>query len=173
LTADNLDDPVESLRNPDEKLFKFLNSPPLPVQRAFLDPTMDVTRAKRSTQDDEGVNCTWSIETDKNLYLLVRFHNLSAPVTVKCEGAFIEVEREQHGYEARWCGNRVTQGGSRPHVIFARSQVRITVFDDGNEGKSLPTGFNADVEVIDLFDARQYSSLRKSNAYSNVRKLTG
>ena len=27
--------------------------------------------------------------------------------------------------------------------------------------------------VIDLFDARQYSSLRKSNAYSNVRKLTG
>ena len=26
------------------------------------------------------------------------------------------------------------------------SQVRITVFDDGLEGKDLPTGFNADVE---------------------------
>ena len=24
--------------------------------------------------------------------------------------------------------------------------MRIAVFDDGNEGKSLPTGFNADVE---------------------------
>ena len=56
----------------------------------------------------------------------------------------------------------MTQGGSRPHVIFARNevcariygnwglkifaQVRITVFDDGLEGKDLPTGFNADVE---------------------------
>ena len=75
----------------------------------------------------------------------------------------IQVERENNGFEARWCGNRVTQGGSRPHVIFARnevsariygnipslkilSQVRITVFDDGLEGKDLPTGFNADVE---------------------------
>ena len=26
------------------------------------------------------------------------------------------------------------------------AQVRITVFDDGVEGKDLPTGFNADVE---------------------------
>ena len=78
--------------------------------------------------------------------------------------------------------------------------MRITVFDDGLEGKDLPTGFNADVEgescafyhilsfinfdrnvkihfdnisVIDLFDAGQYSSLRKTNAYSSVRKLAG
>ena len=57
-----------------------------------------------------------------------------------------QVERENNGFEARWCGNRVTQGGSRPHVIFARNEVRITVFDDGLEGKTLPTGFNADVE---------------------------
>ena len=34
-----------------------------------------------------------------------------------------QVEREKNGFEARWCGNRVTQGGSRPHVIFARSEV--------------------------------------------------
>ena len=61
-------------------------------------------------------------------------------------GVSIEVERENNGFEARWCGNRVTQGGSRPHVIFARNEVRITVFDDGLEGKNLPTGFNADVE---------------------------
>ena len=68
------------------------------------------------------------------------FHNLSAPFTVDCEGAYIEVaflekifkvtsekkiqvERENNGFEARWCGNRVTQGGSRPHVIFARNEV--------------------------------------------------
>ena len=118
--------------------------------------------------------------------------------------SLLDLRYSQNGYEARWCGNRVTQGESRPHVIFARSQVivregnfhvyittlslniflceiqsfvkftgyqhykmsydlkghkrslmdnfficfqvRIAVFDDGNEGKSLPTGFNADVE---------------------------
>jgi hypothetical protein len=38
---------------------------------------------------------------------------------------FVQVERENNGFEARWCGNRVTQGGSRPHVIFARSEVHI------------------------------------------------
>ena len=123
------------------------------------------------------------------MYLLVTFHNLSAPFTVDCEGAYIEVERENNGFEARWCGNRVTQGGSRPHVIFARNEVRITVFDDGLEGKNLPTGFNADVEgrmnplldnnnlifasVIDLFDAGEFSSLRKTNGYSSVRTLAG
>ena len=32
-----------------------------------------------------------SIQTEKNLYLLVTFHNLSAPFTVDCEGAYIEV----------------------------------------------------------------------------------
>jgi hypothetical protein len=176
--------------------------------------------SRRKREAEEDVNCTWTIQvglegggvgtcllqTEKNLYLLVTFHNLSAPFTVDCEGAYIEVcldgsedrvnlcplqvERENNGFEARWCGNRVTQGGSRPHVIFARNEVRITVFDDGLEGKTLPTGFNADVEgktlhccikcliyfsisVIDLFDAGQYSSLRKTNAYSSVRKLAG
>ena len=121
---------------------------------------VDQLRQKREA-DDEPTNCTWTIQvcqplsyhiqtkllqTEKNLYLLVTFHNLSAPFTVDCEGAYIEVERENNGFEARWCGNRVTQGGSRPHVIFARNEVRITVFDDGLEGKALPTGFNADVE---------------------------
>ena len=38
------------------------------------------------------------------------------------------------------------QGGSRPHVIFARSEVRISVFDDGEKGKALPTGYSAEVE---------------------------
>jgi hypothetical protein len=41
---------------------------------------------------------------------------------------FVQVERENNGFEARWCGNRVTQGGSRPHVIFARSEVRFKAF---------------------------------------------
>ena len=31
------------------------------------------------------------MKTEKNLYLLVTFHNLSAPFTVDCEGAYIEV----------------------------------------------------------------------------------
>ncbi len=38
------------------------------------------------------------------------------------------------------------QGGSRPHVIFAKNEVRVRVFDDGGDGKALPTGFSADVE---------------------------
>ena len=50
-----------------------------------------------------------SFQTESDLYLLVTFHNLSAPFTVDCEGAYIEVERENNGFEARWCGNRVTQ----------------------------------------------------------------
>ena len=49
------------------------------------------------------------LQTESDLYLLVTFHNLSAPFTVDCEGAYIEVEREKNGFEARWCGNRVTQ----------------------------------------------------------------
>ena len=49
------------------------------------------------------------MQTESDLYLLVTFHNLSAPFTVDCEGAYIEVERENNGFEARWCGNRVTQ----------------------------------------------------------------
>ena len=48
------------------------------------------------------------VRTDPNLYLLVTFHNLSAPTTVRCSGAYIEVEREGNGFEARWCGNRLT-----------------------------------------------------------------
>ena len=51
----------------------------------------------------------FSFQTESDLYLLVTFHNLSAPFTVDCEGAYIEVERENNGFEARWCGNRVTQ----------------------------------------------------------------
>ena len=71
---------------------------------------------------------------------------MSAPYTVECEGAYIEVERENNGFEARWCGNKITKGGSRPHVIFAKNEVRITVFDDGTLNKELPTGFSADIE---------------------------
>lgn len=57
------------------------------------------------------MNCTWTIQvrvnvffffatcdtqTEKNLYLLVTFHNLSAPFTVDCEGAYIEVEQSAY-----------------------------------------------------------------------------
>ena len=55
------------------------------------------------------------LQTEADLYLLVTFHNLSAPFTVECEGAYIEVEREKNGFEARWCGNRVTQVRANYH----------------------------------------------------------
>ena len=77
---------------------------------------------------------------------MATFHNLSAPFTLDCTGAYIEVERENNGFEARWCGERVTTGGSRPHVIFAKNEIRITVFDDGGLNKELPTGFSGDIE---------------------------
>ena len=31
-------------------------------------------------------------------------------------------------------------------MIFAKNEVRITVFDDGSQNKELPTGFSADIE---------------------------
>merc|ERR1719511_539152 len=129
---------------------------------------------QNNLQKKSQLDCSWNIKTEPGLYLLATFHNLSAPHTVECEGAYIEVERENNGFEARWCGNRVTTGGSRPHVIFAKNQVRITVFDDGSQNKDLPTGFSADIEVIDLYDGQNSEEELKSfNGYSNVRKLSG
>merc|ERR1719350_613842 len=171
----------------------FLNKQPLPIREHFLS-----TREKREIEDEAMKNddysddnleeqeeitteqssehsqldCSWRIKTETGLYLLATFQNLSAPYTVECEGAYIEVERENNGFEARWCGNKITKGGSRPHVIFAKNEVRITVFDDGTLNKELPTGFSADIEVIDLFDGQEYSEDLKTG-YSNVRKLTG
>lgn len=49
------------------------------------------------------------LQTEPNLYMLITFHNLSAAYTVDCYGAYIEVERENNGYDARWCGNRVSE----------------------------------------------------------------
>lgn len=55
--------------------------------------------------------------------------------------------------------------------------MRISVFSSGESDADLPTGFSADVEVIDLYDGdgaeQQHSGLSSSNAYSNVRKLVG
>eukprot|EP00095_Tigriopus_kingsejongensis_P007299 snap_masked-scaffold313_size211302-processed-gene-1.10 protein:Tk07299 transcript:snap_masked-scaffold313_size211302-processed-gene-1.10-mRNA-1 annotation:"hypothetical protein DAPPUDRAFT_224791" len=168
-------DAIDSIRQGDANFYRFINAQPLPIQRGILNPANRDQRSRRQLdQDDdtttpstEPINCNWSIKTEPGLYLLVTFHNLSAPFTVDCQGAYIEVERENNGFEARWCGNRVTQGGSRPHVIFAKNEVRISVYDDGSLGKELPTGFSADVEVIDLYDGEQYSNLSRTNAYSN------
>ena len=109
---------------------RFLTTQPLPIRQFFTarrdpDPDSDPenedssNRHRRailpdndvdvvSPDDDDVVSCDWNIRTDPNLYLLVTFHNLSAPTTVRCSGAYIEVEREANGYEARWCGNRLT-----------------------------------------------------------------
>ncbi len=118
--------------------FRFLKSQPLPIQKFFVGgetpappPTEEEVggRSKRAaeeeeegeegenevaaaeeeeSQDESPFDCDWNIRTDPELYLLVTFHNLSAPTTVKCRGAYIEVEREGNGFEARWCGNRLT-----------------------------------------------------------------
>ncbi|CAB4054023.1 unnamed protein product [Lepeophtheirus salmonis] len=150
----------------DNKLMRAIKEDPKSIEEIL-------SRKRRDDEDskEEEVDCSWNIKTEESLYLLVTFHNLSAPFTVDCEGAYIEVERENNGFDARWCGNRVLQGGTSPHVIFAKSEVRITVFDDGNGGKTFPTGFSADVEVIDLFDG-EHQHVR-SEAYSNVKKLVG
>ena len=39
------------------------------------------------------------------------------------------------------------QAGTRPHVIFAKSEVRITVYDDGRRpAGDISTGFESDIE---------------------------
>ncbi|KAK8728956.1 hypothetical protein OTU49_008895, partial [Cherax quadricarinatus] len=158
----------------------YLNNLPYGLLRKFLEPTPPTPptpptvpeRLKRSTHDtEEQIFCEWNIRTEAGLYLLMTFHNLSAAYSVDCHGAYIEVERENNGYDARWCGNRVSQAGSRPHVIFAKTEVRITVYDDGDVSKTLPTGFEADIEVIDLFNAQDYNAFMKSNAYPHIRRL--
>ena len=73
----------------------------LPLLSCILNSTVEVDYGNQITHI--------SFQTESDLYLLVTFHNLSAPFTVDCEGAYIEVERENNGFEARWCGNRVTQ----------------------------------------------------------------
>jgi len=157
-------DAADSIRNADDQLFRFIRSQPYP----FLTALMHGWPRARSVSARSAVDCEWQIKTEPHLYLLVTLNNLSAPYTIDCDGAYIEVERERDGFEARWCGNRIKQSGSRPHMVFARGEVRIAVFNDGNTTE-LPTGFEADVEVVDLLDARQYSTFRRSGL--NFRRL--
>jgi len=185
-----LEDPEESVRS--SRFRAFVDSQPDPIRQHFIvkrnaedfnseKDSESITTEEPEVEDtttipilsENSIDCSWNIKTEPGLYLLATFHNLSAPYTVDCEGAYIEVERENNGFEARWCGKRVTTGGSRPHVIFAKNEVRITVFDDGSQNKELPTGFSADIEVIDLFDGQQHSEdLQGINGYSSVRKLS-
>ena len=55
----------------------------------------------------------------------------------------------------KMCFFKHLQGGSRPHVIFAKNEVRISIFDDGSQGKELPTGFSADVEGKQKLDTKE------------------
>ena len=41
-------------------------------------------------------------------------------------------------------------------MIFAKNEVRVTVFDDGNRGKDLPTGFSAEVEGMNIIKTILY-----------------
>ncbi|KAK8378710.1 hypothetical protein O3P69_009427 [Scylla paramamosain] len=125
--------------------YQYLKSLPPNILMSFLQPR--AMRARRAAPEEgEHIFCEWNIKTEPGLYLLLTFHNLSAAYSVDCKGAYIEVERENNGYDARWCGTRVSPRHNRPHVIFAKSEVRVTVFDDGDETKETPTGFTADVE---------------------------
>ena len=99
---------------------RFLDAQPYPIQSSFRrlqkrqtiedgdENTAEIVESSTADDDEDAVDCTWRIHTEPGLYLLMTFHNLGAPFTVDCEGAFIEVERERNGFEARWCGNRLT-----------------------------------------------------------------
>ena len=57
-------------------------------------------------------------QTEEDLHLLVTFHNLSAPYTVDCSGAYIEIERQSNGFTARWCGSPIaTQVQLHCHLL--------------------------------------------------------
>jgi len=115
-------------------------------------------------------------QTEPDLHLLLTFHNLSAPYTLDCQGAYVEIERENNGFQARWCGNPIgQQRGMRSHVIFARGEVRISVFDGTPESPDTAqhrTGFIADIEVVDLHEA-DGNPLYSSGAYSSVKRRIG
>ncbi|ROT79962.1 hypothetical protein C7M84_001301 [Penaeus vannamei] len=139
------------------QFFDYLNTLPYALLKKFLDPNSppETERLKRSApREGEQIFCEWNIRTEPGLYLLMTFHNLSAAYTVDCHGAYIEVERENNGYDARWCGNRVSLAGSRPHVIFAKTE----------------SGYST-MTVIDLFDPNEYTAFMRSNAYPHIRRL--
>lgn len=144
-------DPSEAFRT--SRFRDFIDGQPDPIKQHFIfkrdvqdsDEDEETTTTMPDAEADV-VDCSWNIKTEPGLYLLATFHNLSAPYTLDCVGAYIEVERENNGFEARWCGSRVTTGGSRPQSIFAKNEVRITVYDDGSMDKEMPTGFSADIE---------------------------
>ena len=72
------------------------------------DPIIDYVEPSEADKNPDMFNCNWHINTEENMYLLVTFYNLSAPYTIECKGAYIEVERERNGFKARWCGNKMT-----------------------------------------------------------------
>ncbi|RXG68489.1 hypothetical protein Avbf_04216 [Armadillidium vulgare] len=104
--------------------------------------------------------------TEPGLYLLVTFHNLSAPYTSRLLRSLHSKSRERITV--------TTQGGApgaRPHVIFAKSEVRITLYDNGDAAKTYPTGFEAEIEVIDLFDTEEYKHFIEKKATPKIRRL--
>ncbi|KAI9554667.1 hypothetical protein GHT06_019940 [Daphnia sinensis] len=185
---------------------QFLRSQPLPLRRA-LSPNFSGRFSRQMASSESEIRedaqsleeeCDLHIKTDPGLHLLLTFHNMSAPYTLDCAGAYVEIEREGNGFEARWCGKPIgQQRGVRSHVIFARSEVRVSVYNNkqtlmqhqvavGGEGinslesqpspvndQLAPTGFSADIEVIDLHDAGQFTSFQRSQAYSNVHRRIG
>ena len=204
--------PGDVVRRLDPAFLQFLRSQPLPMRRA-LSPNFSGRFSRQmewsdsSLDDDEQCDLhirvnsffkiiwsTWSFvlnvfqhpQTDPGLHLLLTFHNMSAPYTVDCSGAYVEIEREGNGFEARWCGNPIgQQRGVRSHVIFARSEVRVSVYHDRNRFRNdnqngldeneppVVTGFSADIEVIDLHSAGEYKTFQRSEAYSSVHRRMG
>ena len=135
-------DPAYLVRTPE--FLRFLRTQPMPLRRALspnfygrfsrqMHPQSDV----ESSHEEEGDECDLHIkvssdspphrlqlntdrisqQTDPGLHLLLTFHNLSAPYTVDCAGAYVEIEREGNGFEARWCGNPIGQVIQPPNYI--------------------------------------------------------
>ncbi|XP_032786131.2 uncharacterized protein LOC116923726 isoform X1 [Daphnia magna] len=203
-TKRSITNPTDLVNSPAFR--QFLRSQPLPLRRA-LSPNFSGRFSRQMASSESEIRddaqspeqeCDLHIKTDPGLHLLLTFHNMSAPYTLDCAGAYVEIEREGNGFEARWCGKPIgQQRGVRSHVIFARSEVRVSVYNNkqtlmqhqmavGVEGinslesqpspvndQLAPTGFSADIEVIDLHDAGQFTSFQRSQAYSNVHRRIG
>lgn len=81
------------------------------------------------------------MQTEPGLHLLMTFHNLSAPYTVDCAGAYVEIEREGNGFEARWCGNPI--GQVRIHIRDSDNEDIYTWFINSNV-ECAPTWYSQD-----------------------------
>jgi hypothetical protein len=59
---------------------------------------------------------------------------MSAPYTLDCAGAYVEIEREGNGFEARWCGKPIGEVKKEEELNFSFFQrfSNAVVFSRGS-----------------------------------------